>query len=131
MQTEKINKSKQEYKALVHCKLPLIREGLNEYIAQIPFRLTAEYSDLSSEGLLFKMSQAPDLIVLLANEADTDFTLSHKIKLFAPDIPLLVILPQAPPSYVEYLKEIKVNEVLMSPFTYEDFCSTLKRILNA
>lgn len=129
MQTEKINKGKQEYKALVHCKLPLIKEGLNEYIAQAPFRLTVEYSDLSTEGLLFKMSPAPDIIILLANEADTDFTLSHKIKLFAPAIPLLVILPQAPQSYVEYLKGIQVNEILMSPFTTEDFCSVVKRML--
>lgn len=129
MQTEKINKSKQEYKALVHCKLPLIKEGLNEYVAQVPFRIVVEYSDLSTEGFLFKMSPAPDLIILLANEADTDFTLSHKIKLFAPDIPLLVVLPQAPQTYVEYLRSIKVNEILISPFTAEDFCSVLKRML--
>ena len=127
MQTEKINK--QEYKALVHCKIPLIREGLNEYIAQFPCRLVLEYTDLSCEGLLFKISQTPDIVILLANEADTDFTLSYKIKLFAPNIPLLVILPQAPQTYIEYLKEIQVNEILISPFTAEKLHTTLKRML--
>lgn len=127
MQTEKINK--QEYKALVHCKIPLIKEGLNEYVRQFPFRLVLEYTDLTSEGLLFKMSQTPDVVILLANEADTDFTLSYKIKLFAPEIPLLVILPQVPQSYIEYLKKIQVNEILISPFTSEKLYTTLKGML--
>lgn len=129
IQKEIIN-SEKEYKALAHCRLPLIREGFEDYIAQLPFRLKIEYCDLSSDGIMLKLYQTPDIIILLQNEADADYELSYKIKLFASQTPLLVIMPEAPDSYLDYLKSINVDQVLILPFDKDKFCDVMKTCLH-
>lgn len=128
IQKEIVN-SEKEYKALAHCRLPLIREGFEEYITQLPFSLKVEYCDLSSEGIMLKLDQTPDIIILLQNEADADYGLSYKIKLFAPRTPLLIIMPEAPNSYLDYLKSINVDKVLVLPFDKDKFCNAIETLL--
>ncbi len=123
-------KDKRKYKLLVHCQLYQIRKGFEEYIKSLPVSFDIYYANLSEEGILSKLRFVPHIIVVLPNEGDSDYSLPFKIKLFAPSIPLLVILPKIPESYLAHLKEIGVAEVIQLPTDNEAIGHTIAKMLD-
>lgn len=126
-----MKKENSKYKILVHCKLHQIKEGFEANIQALPFTTTTKYTDLSEDGILSKLKFLPNLIVILLNEVDSDFTLPLKIKLFAKNTPLLIILPSIPDSYLNFLKKIEVNEIIQLPADREQICKTILNILQS
>ena len=121
-------KSESIYKVLVHSPSPLLQEGFEYFLANLPVQIDASYQDLSKD-LMSKLSPNLDLVILLENEADADFGLCYKIKLFLTDVPLLIIMPEAPLSYIAYLENMSGVHVLVSPFTIEKFNKTMELVL--
>ena len=111
---------KNAHNVLVHCLSPLLQEGFEYFLASLPINIDACYQDLSS-GLMSKLKPNLDLVILLEDEADADFGLCYKVKLFLTDIPLLIIMPEAPCSYLAYLESMPSVYVLTSPFTIDKF----------
>lgn len=122
---EEQKSDKHEYKLLVHSRFCQLREGFEEYVRALPFRCDVNCTNLAEEGILFKLRYCPDLIVVLLNEADSDFNLPLKIKLFAPSVPLLLILPRIPGSYRDYLVEHGVDRIIQLPMDEADICRIL------
>lgn len=112
---------KKEYMALVHCDLKLERRGIEALVKHLPFDIRLEYTDLADSTFVSRLQKHPDLIILCEVEADGHFGLAQKIKLFAPEIPLLVILPQIPPTYYCFLKQVMVDHILEKPFSADQF----------
>ena len=119
---EEQNSDKYEYKLLVHSRFCQLREGFEEYVRALPFRCNVNCTNLAAEGILFKLRYCPDLIVVLLSEADSDFNLPLKIKLFAPSVPLLLILPRIPVSYRDYLKANGVDRIIQLPMDKMNVC---------
>ena len=120
--------SKNTHKVLVHCTTPLLQAGLEYFLASLSVKVEASYQDLSKD-LMSKLMPRLDLVVLLETEADADFGLCYKIKLFLTDIPLLIIMPEAPLSYIEYLESMHGVYVLTSPFTIYKFNKMMELVL--
>jgi two-component SAPR family response regulator len=120
---------KKEYEILVHSSLPILREGLEFFFENSPFKVALSYQDLSRD-LMHKIK--PDLaaIILLADEADADFGLCHKIRLFSEGTPILIIMPEAPAAYFKYLNEMDDVHLLIEPFDGEKFNRVMDGILN-
>lgn len=117
------------HEVLVHCSSSLLQEGFEYFLANLPVKVNASYQDLS-RGLMSKLKPNLDLIILLEDEADADFGLCYKVKLFLIDVPLLIIMPEAPLAYVEYLKSMSSVYVLTSPFTIEKFNKIMETVLH-
>lgn len=111
-----------EYKLLVHCRFSQLREGFEEYVRSLPFPCQMNCTNLADDGILFKLRYSPHLIVVLLSEADSEFNLPLKIKLFAPDVPLLLILPSIPVAYYDYLKASGVDEIIQLPMNKANIC---------
>lgn len=125
----KTTAQKNNYTALIHCTLPLMREGFETFLARVPCTFRTEYTDLWGSGVLLKLRILPDIIIIIEHEADADFGLCHKIKLFAPLTPLLVIIPKAPPSYLHYLKHTGADEILIQPFNENELWIAINKLL--
>ena len=119
---------KNAHNVLVHCLSPLLQEGFEYFLASLPINIDACYQDLSS-GLMSKLKPNLDLVILLEDEADADFGLCYKVKLFLTDIPLLIIMPEAPLSYIAYLENMSGVHILAFPFTIEKFNKTMELVL--
>lgn len=117
------------HEVLVHCPSFLLQEGFEYFLANLPVKVDASYQDLSRD-LMSKLKPNLDLVILLEAEADADFGLCYKVKLFLTGVPLLIIMPEAPSSYVEYLKCMKDVYVLTSPFTIEKFNKIMETVLH-
>ncbi len=123
-------KRTKKYKLLIHCRLYQIRKGFEEHLGSLPVSFATHYTDLNDEGILSELRFAPHLIVVLLNEGDSDFILPWKIKLFAPHIPLLVILPKVPETYRNHLKETGVNEIIQLPEDDQLISGTIIQLLS-
>ena len=113
---------------LVHSAFPILKDGLEYFLKSYPVKMNAFYEDLS-HGLMNKLRTNLDLIILLEEEADAYFGLCYKVKLFSADVPVLVIIPEAPVAYVKYLESMQGVHVLTSPFTVEKFNKAMNQIL--
>ena len=89
-----------------------------------------EYADLQEEGILSKLRFNPHIIILLFNREDSDLLLPIKVKLFAPDIPILLILPQIPESYLNFLKKIGVEKVVQLPIDEDNIRGVVAEMLD-
>lgn len=118
-----------QYKLLVHCTINQIREGFKTNLETIDANISTSYVDLAKEGILSKLKFVPDLIVVLFNEGDSDFLLPLKIKLFASSVPLLVISPSVPDRYLNFLKTIGTDKILILPADRDKICSTILAML--
>lgn len=116
--------------ALVHCAMEMERLGLEHLAEHLPFSLRLTYADLATPGILHKLDEKPDLIILCEMEGDGDFGLAQKIKLFAPDIPLLVMIPAVPKSYLNYLRQVLVDEIIQKPFKEGEFEKSIVRMIS-
>ena len=116
------------YEVLVHCPSPLLQAGFEYFLASLPVKVDASYQDLSRD-LMSKVKPKLDLVILLEAEADADFGLCSKVKLFIADVPLLIIMPEAPLSYIEYLESMSGVYVLTSPFSIDKFNEIMELVL--
>lgn len=121
-------KNNRIYKFMVHCMYPQIREGFEENISRLPFLCHVNYTNLFEEGIVKKLRFAPDLIIILSNEGDSDFNLAFKVKVFAPGIPVLIILPHIPDTYYVYLKELGIDYIMQLPVTGKDIIEAIVRL---
>ena len=121
-------KNEIEYDVLVHNAFPILKDGFEYFLKSYTVKMNAFYEDLSY-GLMNKLRTNLDLIILLEEEADADFGLCYKVKLFLADVPILVIIPEAPVAYVKYLESMQGVHVLTSPFTVEKFNKAMNQIL--
>ena len=122
-----MNEQTNEYNALVHCSLPVLKEGFDFFLEKLSIKVDVSYQDLSID-LMYKIKPNLDAIILLEDEADADFGLCHKVKMFSYDIPVLLIMPEAPVAYITYLKSMSGVFVLTSPFTVQEFCDVMGQI---
>ena len=120
---------KEEYEVLVHCAFPVLKDGFEYFLKTLPVKMNTSYQNLS-RNLMNKLSPDVDMIILLEEEADADFGLCYKVKLFLADIPVLVIIPEAPVAYVKYLESMKDVHVLTSPFTMEEFSKAMNQMIS-
>jgi len=114
---------------LVHYRYPQIREGFDIIARLLPFPVSVKYANLDEDGIIKKLHLKPDAIIILMNEGDSDFNLSFKIKLFATEIPLIVITPPIPDSFRLYLNDIGVNKIIQLPMKECDISNIITRIL--
>ena len=119
---------KVECKILVHCTYPILKDGFEYFLKNLSVKVKTSYQDLS-RNLMDKLNPDFDMIILLEEEADADFGLCYKVKLFLIDVPVLVIIPDAPVAYVKYLESMKDVHVLTSPFTMEGFNKAMDLML--
>lgn len=119
------------YRFLIHCNIHQIREGFEANIKSLPFHVDTHYANLQQEGIMNELKFAPDLIVVLQYECDSDFLLPLKVRLFAPDVPLLVVLPSIPGQYYRTLRLIGVEHIVQLPADDETLCNTIAGILGA
>jgi len=122
-------KSKKRYKLLIHYKYPQIKKGFEAIVKSLTLSTSVLYTQLDEEGILFKLRFEPHLIIILMTEGDSDYDLSFKIKLYASHIPLIVITPQIPESYREYLLLNGVEKVIQLPINEEEICSAITDII--
>ena len=122
-----MNEQKKERNALVHCSLPVLKEGFDSFLENLPVKINVSYQDLSVD-LMYKIKPELDAIILLEDEADADFGLCHKVKLFSQNIPVLLVMPEAPIAYIEYLKNMSGVYILTSPFTAQEFGKMMDQI---
>jgi hypothetical protein len=120
---------KKKYTLLIHCQLHQIREGFEEYLNFLPFPTSVHYADLKEEGIQSKLRFNPHIIIILLNEADSDFLLPFKVKLFASEIPLLIISPGFPKSYKCYLEEIGVDKIIELPIGKDIVCQAIEKMI--
>ena len=120
-----MNEQTKEYNALVHCSLPVLKEGFESLLESLSAKINVSYQDLST-NLMCKVSPGLDAIILLEDEADADFGLCHKVKMFSYNTPVLLIMPEAPAAYIEYLKSMSGVSILISPFTVQEFCNAME-----
>jgi len=118
-------KKQLKYRILIHCKLQLLREGFNLILRDIGLPIVVQYDDLVLDGILYKLDFAPHLIILLLNESDSDFTLPTKIRLFASDIPVLIITPATPKNYLRFLYKIGIKDVIELPIDNKLICEKI------
>lgn len=111
-----------QYKILVHCRFSQLREGFEEYVRSLPFHCLVNCTNLAEEGILFKLRYRPHLIVVLLSQADSEFNLPLKIKMFASSVPLLLILPRIPISYQSYLSRNGVDRIIQLPMDKVNVC---------
>ena len=122
-----MNEQKKEHNALVHCSIPVLKEGFESFLEKLPVKINVSYQDLSMD-LMYKIKPELDAIILLEDEADADFGLCHKVRLFSQNIPVLLVMPEAPTAYIEYLKNMSGVYILTSPFTAQEFSKSMGQI---
>lgn len=120
---------KKEYNVLVHCSLPILKEGFESFLENFPLKINASYQDLSVD-LMYKINPDLDAIILLEDEADADFGLCCKVNLFSGGVPMLIIMPEAPIAYIEYLLSMNSVHVLTIPFNVNSFNDAMRLVLN-
>lgn len=104
--------------ALIHCRLDIIRVGIEMHLNKLSIPVKISYLDLNAPGILRKFhSFGYDLIFIVLNESDEDFFLCLKVKTFIPNIPVIFISPEIPETYYDYLKKIGVEVILPLPLS--------------
>lgn len=121
---------KTEITALVHCETEIEQIGLQQIATHLPFRLSLLFMNLTGSGIRQKISKNPDIIILDMWDADTNYSLPHKIKLFAPHIPLLLLLPEVPESFIYFLRSVMVDKILQKPFSQHAFESAIRQLIH-
>jgi len=119
-----------KYRLLVHYKYPQIREGFKAILSLMTTPVSVEYTQLDEEGILIKLQFRPHLIIILMNKGDSDYDLSSKVRLFAPQIPLIVITPEIPFSYFTYLMGKDVSKIIQLPMDEEEICNIIEQTLH-
>lgn len=107
-----------------------MREGFNICIDSLPFSINIKYVNLAEEGIISKLRFNPHLIVLLPNKEDSDIILPAKIKMFIKDVPLLIILPKIPDSYLSFLRKIGVEKIIQLPVDNEEIKNAITSLLS-
>lgn len=123
------NEKHTKYRFLIHCRYPQIREGFEENIRSLPVDYETFYMNLKENGFLNKLRLNPHLIIILQNESDAELLLPLKIKLFAPEVPLLLVLPHIPDAYREHLNSIGVNKIIELPAKKETINQEIEKML--
>ena len=118
-----------KYNLLVHYKYPQIKKGYEVIVNALSLPTSIIYTQLDEDGILFKLRFDPHLIIILMGEGDSDYDLSFKIKLFAPHIPIIVITPQVPASFHEYLLQNGVGRVIQLPMNEEEIRNVIMDII--
>lgn len=120
---------KKKRTALVHCEMEMDRIGLMHLAQTLPFPLNLCFLDLSESGIRQNLAKRPDLIILNMGESEDNYNLPQKIKLFAPNIPLLFLTPPIPDSYIYFLRSVMVDRILQKPFSEHEFETVLCELL--
>lgn len=117
-------------KFLIHCDLAVLRIGLETFFNGLPFTTEFIYMNLNSSGLLKKCAtDLYDFIVVSPSEADEDYMLCLKLKLFMPQIPVIYISSYIPEKYELYLKELGVEIIMDKSFDVNDLERQINKLL--
>lgn len=120
---------KAKYKLLIHCRIPQIREGFEVHIDSLGFPVNSQYADLSQDGILSKLKFAPNLIIVLLGDSDSDMLLPIKLKMFAAHTPIIWITPAIPEKYEALLQTIGIDEIIQLPDQRDCICTTISNLL--
>lgn len=114
---------------LIHCKFDLIRKGIEKQLNELSFDVRITYADLLLPGILRKIRQYRcHFIMVLPTEPDDDFMLCHKLKTFAPDIPVIFISSVIPEAYKKQLETLGIEIILPLPLNTKELDEQVKEI---